>query len=151
MDKKKLISPIIAIIIISSIILLALYWTSASVVSGGFSDPKAIILIPNETRNVEISTHSIISQNILLDVTVNDFGIGVLSPCATSICIGEGMSTIQTTPSKAIFQLKILDNTLPNGEYELKIRTRSVPFYGISFVYQTQVIPVYVGYHIKDE
>ena len=151
MDKKKLISPIIAITIISFIILFVSFWTSASVVSGGFSDPKAIILLPNETRNVEISTNSIISQDILLDIGVNDIRIGIFSSCASSTCLGVGMSLKQTTPDKAIINLKILDNSIPPGEYDLKITTKSVPFYGIALDYQTQVIPVYVGYHIKDK
>lgn len=144
MNKDKFIILTISATVISLITLSALYWTSASVVSGGFSDPKAIILLPNETRDVEISTKSIISQDVLVSLSVNDDGIGISTPCTTGTCLGVGMSLKRTTPDKLMFQLKILDSFIPPGEYQLDILLGSFP-------YQRIEIPIYVGYHIKDE
>lgn len=149
MDKKKLIILILIIATISFIVLLISFWTTTSIVSGGFYDPKAIILLPNETRNVEISLSSIISQDVLVSLSINDDRIGIsISDCLCKEInmVGNSLSSFkkQTNTGKVIIKLKILDNSIPSGEYSLNILIDSFP-------YQRIEIPVYVGYHIKDE
>ena len=167
MDKKNS-AAIFAIGIVGALFIpLFLLWTNVDIVSGGFSDPKAILLQGNDTREVEISTNSIIPKDVIMVLSVNYRGIGIMPTmvsysngnefvpeidCRTD-CMAWGTTVgikQRTENGKATFNLKILDSSItPPGEYELKVSLKSVTYPYIT--YSTHEIPIYVGYQIKDK
>lgn len=167
--KKK--STIFAVSMTVIIITLVLYlFTSFNTISGGFYNPKAILLQENETRKIEIITDGFDSipfqDGLLISLQINDERIGVMPKdndyslngisSSTDIYDLYGLekwsnyaSIIQPVrKGHSIFQLKILNNSIPNGEYELKISTSPS---SLSFLTASKTIPIYIGYQIKDK
>jgi len=135
--------------------------TKVEITSGGFFDPKIIIL--DDKKVVDIGIDSAYSQEYSIRMITDDKRIDVLP----AYVIWEGDDGIQiTTPYnvkgdingvnfrtiytektnfvRASFWVVKLDPNIPNGEYNVQITVQSLT-YPLT-VYEVKNIPVYVGY-----
>ena len=135
--------------------------TKVETMSGGFIDPKVIILEDKKTVDIEIDSpfpqeYSISMRTdtkrldvLPLYVTWNEDGIeGITTPYNVNGDInGVNFRTIYTKKSdviKAAFWVVKLDPNTPKGEYNVQITVKSRTYPLIE--YEVTNIPIYVGY-----